>query len=135
MASWKEYLGDRAFYRKIIAIALPISAQQLITVGVNLMDTVMLSSMGDAQLSASALGGQFINLFQIFCMGLGMGASVLTSRYWGMQELKSLTPEKLASYAAAYRSLDENAHIFTAGNATAIQDNAELYDRILDPFA
>lgn len=51
-----------------------------------------------------------------------------------MQELKSLTPEKLASYAAAYRSLDENAHIFTAGNATAIQDNAELYDRILDPF-
>ena len=90
MASWKEYLGDRAFYRKIIAIALPISAQQLITVGVNLMDTVMLSSMGDAQLSASALGGQFINLFQIFCMGLGMGASVLTSRYWGMQELKSL---------------------------------------------
>ncbi len=60
MAGWREYLGDKAFYKKIIAIALPISAQQLITVGVNLMDTVMLSSMGDAQLSASALGGQFI---------------------------------------------------------------------------
>ena len=90
MAEWREYLGDKEFYKKIIAIALPISAQQLITVGVNLMDTVMLSSMGDAQLSASALGGQFINLFQIFCMGLGMGASVLTSRYWGMQELNSL---------------------------------------------
>ena len=90
VSNWKEYLGDRAFYRKIAAIALPISAQQLITVGVNLMDTVMLSSMGDAQLSASALGGQFINLFQIFCMGIGMGASVLTARYWGMQELPSL---------------------------------------------
>ena len=90
MAGWKDYLGDKAFYKKILAIALPISAQQLITVGVNLMDTVMLSSMGDAQLSASALGGQFINLFQIFCMGLGMGASVLTSRYWGMRELNSL---------------------------------------------
>ena len=90
MAHWKEYLGDRAFYGKILAIALPISAQQLITVGVNLMDTVMLSSMGDAQLSASSLGGQFINLFQIFCMGIGMGASVLTSRYWGMKELPSL---------------------------------------------
>lgn len=88
--NWKEYLGDKAFYRKMIAIALPISAQQLITVGVNLMDTVMLSTMGDAQLSASALGGQFINLFQIFCMGIGMGASVLTARYWGMKELPSL---------------------------------------------
>ncbi len=90
MKSWRAYLGTKAFYRKIAAIALPISAQQLITVGVNLMDTVMLSSMGDAQLSASALGGQFINLFQIFCMGIGMGASVLTSRYWGMKELPSL---------------------------------------------
>ncbi|MBR3504267.1 MAG: MATE family efflux transporter [Clostridia bacterium] len=90
MSSWKDYLGNKAFYKKILRIALPISAQQLITVGVNLMDTVMLSSMGDAQLSASALGGQFINLFQIFCMGIGMGASVLTARYWGMKELPSL---------------------------------------------
>ena len=90
MNSWKQYLGDKTFYQKIVAIALPISAQQLITVGVNLMDTVMLSSMGDAKLSASALGGQFINLFQIFCMGIGMGASVLTARYWGMKELPSL---------------------------------------------
>lgn len=90
VSHWKDYWGDKAFYRKIAAIALPVSAQQLITVGVNLMDTVMLSSMGDAQLSASALGGQFINLFQIFCMGIGMGASVLTSRYWGMKELPSL---------------------------------------------
>ena len=90
MATWKDYLGNKEFYKKILRIALPISAQQLITVGVNLMDTVMLSSMGDAQLSASALGGQFINLFQIFCMGIGMGASVLTARYWGMKELPSL---------------------------------------------
>lgn len=86
----KEYMGDRTFYRKIIAIAVPISLQQLITVGINLMDTVMLSSMGDAQLSASSLAGQFINLFQICCMGLGMGASVLTARFWGMQEKESL---------------------------------------------
>ena len=90
MTQWKAYLGDGAFYRKMLSIALPISAQQLITVGVNLMDMVMLSSMGDAQLSASALGGQFINLFQIFCMGIGMGASVLTARFWGMKEKTSL---------------------------------------------
>lgn len=71
-------------------IAIPISAQSLITVGINLMDTVMLSSMGDAQLSASSLASQFINIFMICCMGIGMGASVLTSRFWGMQELNSL---------------------------------------------
>ena len=87
---WKEYLGTKEFYKKVLMIAIPIMLQQLITVGVNLMDTVMLSDMGDAQLSASALAGNFISLFQICCMGIGMGASVLTSRYWGMKEIGSL---------------------------------------------
>lgn len=90
MSKIKEYLGDRQFYSQILRIAIPVSLQQLITVGINLMDTVMLSSMGDAQLSASSLASQFINIFQICCMGLGMGASVLTSRYWGMGEKNSL---------------------------------------------
>ncbi|MBO5037783.1 MAG: MATE family efflux transporter [Clostridia bacterium] len=86
----KTYLGTKDFYKNIIRIAIPISLQQLITVGINLMDTVMLSSMGDAQLSASSLATQFINIFQICCMGIGMGASVLTSRFWGMKEHNSL---------------------------------------------
>ncbi len=86
----KQYLGDRELYRKMIMIAVPISLQSLITVGINLMDTIMLSEMGDAQLSASSLAGQFINLFMIFCMGIGMGANVLTSRFWGMRDIKSL---------------------------------------------
>lgn len=86
----KLYLGDKAFYKRMALIAIPISLQQLITVGINLMDTVMLSSMGDAQLSASSLAGQFINIFQICCMGIGMGASVLTARFWGMKDHHSL---------------------------------------------
>lgn len=89
-ANWRAYLGDKDFYRNIAKIAIPISLQQLITVGINLMDTIMLSSMGDAQLSASSLAGQFVNLFQICCMGIGMGASVLTARFWGMEDLPAL---------------------------------------------
>ncbi|MBE6568684.1 MAG: MATE family efflux transporter [Ruminococcaceae bacterium] len=86
----KEFLGTKDLYLKMAKIAIPISLQQLITVGINLMDTIMLSSMGDAQLSASSLAGQFITLFQICCMGIGMGASVLTSRFWGMKDAVSL---------------------------------------------
>ncbi|MDD6036800.1 MAG: MATE family efflux transporter [Lachnospiraceae bacterium] len=86
----KEYLGTKELYMKMARIAIPVSLQSLITVGINLMDTIMLSSMGDDQLSASSLAGQFINLFMICCMGIGMGASVLTSRFWGMQDKPSL---------------------------------------------
>ena len=86
----KDYLGTPSLYKKMAKIAIPISLQSLITVGINLMDTIMLSSMGDDQLSASSLAGQFITLFIICCMGIGMGASVLTSRYWGMKDEVSL---------------------------------------------
>lgn len=87
---WKEILWDRPLYGKMLRIAVPVSLQMLITVGINLMDTIMLSSMGDAQLSASALAGQLVDLFQVSCMGISMGASVLTARYWGMRDLRSL---------------------------------------------
>ena len=86
----KEYMGDKELYRRMLKIAVPISLQSLITVAINLMDTIMLSSMGDAQLSASTLAGQFINIFMICCMGIGMGASVLTARFWGKNDLNSL---------------------------------------------
>ncbi len=86
----KEYLGDTKLYKTMLKIAIPVSLQNLITVGINLLDTIMLSEMGDSQLSASSLATQFINIFMICCMGIGMGASVLTSRFWGMKELHSL---------------------------------------------
>lgn len=87
---FRDYLGDKDLYRRMLKIAVPISLQSLITVGINLMDTIMLSQMGDAQLSASSQATAFINVFMICCMGIGMGASVLTSRFWGMKDLVSL---------------------------------------------
>jgi putative MATE family efflux protein len=85
-----EKLNLKELYSNMARIAIPISLQSLITVAINLADTVMLSSMGDAQLSASTLATQFINVFMIFCMGIGMGANVLTSRFWGMKDGGSL---------------------------------------------
>ncbi len=51
-----------------------------------------------------------------------------------MRELKSLTPEKLKEYAEAYRNLIQKGSRFTAGSASAINENADLYSRILNPF-
>ncbi|MDE6639036.1 MAG: MATE family efflux transporter [Acetatifactor sp.] len=89
----KLFSGDRAFYVRVLTLALPISLQSLITVGVNMLDTIMVGTLGELELSATSLANQFITIYHIFCMGLGMGASVLVSRYWGMRESE---PEKAA---------------------------------------
>lgn len=73
-----------------MAIALPIAAQNFITIGMNFMDTVMLGALGESALSASALANQYIHIYQICCMGIGMGASVLISRFFGEQDWVSL---------------------------------------------
>ena len=85
------FLSDHKFYKKVLLLALPISLQSLITIGVNMLDTIMVGTLGEQELSATSLANQFINIYHIFCMGLGMGASVLVSRYWGMKETE---PEK-----------------------------------------
>lgn len=86
----KLFVKDSAFYKRAAVIAIPISLQSVITIGVNLADTVMVGAMGENTLSATALANQFVNIFHICCMGIGMGASVLTARFWGMKDIQSL---------------------------------------------
>ena len=86
----KLFIKDTQFYKKVAGIALPIALQGLITQGVNMMDTLMIGSVGETELSAVSLANQFITIFHIFCMGIGMGASVLVSRYYGMKDKPSL---------------------------------------------
>ena len=87
----KLIVSDKGFYKRVMILALPIAMQSLITIGVNMLDTIMVGQLGETELSAVSLANQFINIYHIFCMGIGMGASVLVSRYWGMRERE---PEK-----------------------------------------
>lgn len=90
----KLIIKDRIFYKNVLVLALPIALQSLITIGVNMLDNIMVGRLGETELSATSLANQFISIYHIFCMGLGMGASVLVSRYWGMRDQE---PEKAMS--------------------------------------
>ncbi len=86
----KLFIKDWKFYKLVASIAIPIALQGLITTGVNMMDTIMIGMVGETQLSAVSLANSFISIFHIFCMGIGMGASVLVARYYGMKDNDSL---------------------------------------------
>mgnify|MGYP003290188122 CR=1 FL=1 len=84
------FVRDKQFYRTVVKIAVPVVLQSLITIGVNMMDTLMLGKYGEFQLSGSSLANEFINIFQIMCMGMGYGAAVLTAQYWGQKHITGL---------------------------------------------
>lgn len=98
----KLFSKDPVFYKKVFALALPIAVQSLVTTGVNMLDTVMVTKLGQNSLSAVSLANSFIGVYQIFCMGLGMGASVLVSRYWGM---KKKNPDDKAATTALKQTI------------------------------
>ena len=84
------FVRDKEFYRQAVAIAVPISLQSMITIGVNLMDNIMVGSLGEVVLSGTSLANQFVSIYHICCMGIGMGASVMTARFWGMKDMEAL---------------------------------------------
>lgn len=81
---------DKTFYKTVAGIAVPIALQGLITTGVNMMDTIMIGMVGETELSAVSLVNTFIHIYQILCMGIGLGASVLVARYYGMGDKTSM---------------------------------------------
>lgn len=103
-----KIVKDGQFYRLVWKTAIPVILQNLITVGVNIMDTVMLSQMGEAQISASSLANSFISIYQITAIGIGIGASILTARYWGgkdgrrMKQVVALTFRIVLLYALIF---------------------------------
>ena len=80
------FISDKRFYKKLLSIAVPIILQSSITIGINLLDTLMLGDFGEGYLSATSLSNQFFSLYQIMCMGLGGGAAVMTAQAWGRQD-------------------------------------------------
>ena len=86
----KLFVNDKTFYQKVVNLAVPVVLQGMLTIGVNMIDTIMLGAYGEYQLAGSSLANEFINIFQIMSMGMGYGAAVLTAQYWGGQNIEKL---------------------------------------------
>lgn len=84
------FVKDKKFYKAALLIALPVVAQQIINIGVNLMDTIMLGSFGEIQISGSSLANQYYFIFNVLCLGMGGGAAVITGQYWGAKDTASI---------------------------------------------
>ena len=84
------FVKDKSFYKLVLTMAIPVVLQNMITIGLNIIDTMMLGSYGEIQIAGSSLANEIINIFHIFCMGMGGGAAVLTGMYWGRQDIPAL---------------------------------------------
>ena len=80
----------KIFIKSALLLAFPVILQNSITMVVNMLDTFMLSSYGEVQVSASSQANAFISIFQYLCMGIGSGGAVLTAQLWGSKKIDDI---------------------------------------------
>ena len=56
----KKFIGDKQFYKMVLAIAIPIMIQNGITNFVSLLDNIMVGQIGTEQMSGVAIVNQLI---------------------------------------------------------------------------
>lgn len=81
---------NKLFYSTIAAITLPIALQNIISYGVNLMDTVMIGKIGENALSATSFANQMFFMFTLIIFGIGGGAVILCSQNWGIKNIQNI---------------------------------------------
>ena len=81
---------DKTFYKTLVALAIPIALQNLVTFSVNLADSVMVGALGDGAVSGMYMGNQIQTLLQVFSGGIEGAILVLAAQYWGQRDTASI---------------------------------------------
>lgn len=79
----KTFIGDKAFYRRILAITIPILIQNVITNFVSLIDNIMVGQIGTEQMSGVAIVNELVWVFNICIFGGISCAGIFTAQYFG----------------------------------------------------
>ena len=80
-----KYFGDKNFYKMIMAIALPIIVQSVMTNFVNLLDNVMVGRLGTDQMTGVAVVNQLFFVFNLAVFGGMSGAGIFSAQYFGQK--------------------------------------------------
>lgn len=86
--------NKKSFYKEIALLALPVSGQFLISQVLQLLDNIMVGSLGEDCISAVAISFTFTWLIMTCFMGFASGSSVLSAQEYGkknIDKIKALT--------------------------------------------
>lgn len=87
MGRFKEkFIGDKAFYKMVLAVAVPIMIQNGITNFVGLLDNIMVGQIGTEQMSGVAIVNQLMMVYYLCVFGGLAGAGIFTAQYFGQKD-------------------------------------------------
>lgn len=87
---YHKFVGDKAFYKMVLLIAVPMIIQNGITNFVGLLDNIMVGRVGTEQMSGVAIVNQLMMVFNISIFGAISGAGIFGAQFFGCQDHKGV---------------------------------------------
>lgn len=86
MIKLKDFIGTKSFYKMTLSLTIPMMVQNLISNFVNLLDNVMVGSLGTEEMSGVSIVNQLIFVFTLALFGAVSGAGIFTSQFFGKKD-------------------------------------------------
>lgn len=85
-----KYIGDKAFYKMVLAVAVPIMIQNGISNFVGMLDNIMVGQVGTEQMSGVAIVNQLMMVYYLCIFGGLAGAGIFTAQYFGQKDFEGI---------------------------------------------
>ncbi len=86
----RVFIGDRAFYKSVLAIAVPVIIQNSVTNFVSLLDNIMVGQLGTEQMSGVSIANQLTFVFMLCIFGGLSGPGIFGAQFYGAGDMKGL---------------------------------------------
>ncbi|HBP25744.1 MAG TPA: MATE family efflux transporter [Acholeplasmatales bacterium] len=86
----KKYFGNKAFYKTVLLISLPVMLQQGLSSFVNFLDNVMVGSLGTEAISGVAIANQLTFVYNLCIFGALSGASIFATQFFGAKNVDGI---------------------------------------------
>ena len=86
----ERWFGNRAFYRSVLTLLIPIIVQQFISSFVSLLDNVMVGSLGTEAISATSIANTVLNVLMLAIFGGLSGAGIFSAQFYGRGDMEGM---------------------------------------------
>ena len=83
---FSRFIGDKAFYKLILGVTVPIMIQNGISNFVSMLDNIMVGQIGTEQMSGVSIVNQLVFIYFLAIFGGMGGIGIFTAQYYGSND-------------------------------------------------
>ncbi len=86
----RDFFKDKAFFRNLFILIIPIVFQELLNSSVNLVDNFMVGKLEEVAITSVGICNQIFFVFNLVLFGINSGSAVFIGQYFGKGDFKGI---------------------------------------------